>query len=126
MDEKNGLIQKLKKRCEQKDPEACHHLFGIYYSGTYGKKDQHVGLDYLEKAADLGHMKANKALGELYLNGNGVEKDFVKARHYLQRASDLGLSSASILLKELNQAEKTAEDKEKADPAKPLAPDSGN
>ena len=91
LDEKNGLNVKLKKRCEQKDAEACYVLQLIYLQGRFGVTDQKRALSYGEQAVALDSGAASDAaaylLAEAYIEGKSVEKDEVKARALLEKAS---------------------------------------
>ena len=55
-------------------------------------------LDWLQRAADQGHVEAQFDLGELYYNGNRVVQDYSKAREYFRTAADLGSVAAQLKL----------------------------
>jgi len=52
--------------------------------------DENKSLEYLERAASLGHRYAVGELGKLYLLGKGVSKDMSKAKYLLKKAHEYG------------------------------------
>jgi tetratricopeptide (TPR) repeat protein len=68
---------------ENNDPAAMCHM---------GKKHYHEGdyesaLQYLTRAAELGHADAHNQLGYMYHEGDGVEKDMKKAIYHAEEAA---------------------------------------
>lgn len=59
-----------------------------------------VVMGYIEKAAQMGYVKAQAALGEDYLNGKGQPKDPKKAFDWLKLAADQNSRAAQDLMGE--------------------------
>jgi TPR repeat protein len=68
------------------DPAASYQMGGRHCSdGDYDK-----GVEYLNKAAELGDAGAHYNLGNMYYYGQGVEKDEEKGISHLERAATVG------------------------------------
>ena len=65
------------------DPAAVNYM-GMWNcnKGNYDK-----GVEYLEKAAELGDAAAHNNLGNRYYEGEGVEKDLEKVIHHYEEAA---------------------------------------
>ena len=91
LDEKNGLNVKLKKRCAEKDAEACFMLYDVYLFGRFGLASPKRALSYAEQAVALDAGAASDfaayVLAQAYLEEEIVEKDEAKARALLEKAS---------------------------------------
>ena len=74
------VMKRIKKH---NDPVAMTHMGKKHYrEGDYGK-----ALEYLTKAAELGHVDAHCCLSNIYHFGEGVEKDEKKAVYHLEQAA---------------------------------------
>src|SRR5690606_14140072 len=72
-------------------------------------------LEYFNKAAELGHLKAGIALGAMYWQGTGVPKDVERARAYFRAAHAKGAAlGTSNLAMTLLQPGEPAESREQA------------
>jgi TPR repeat protein len=61
-------------------------LGSIYYSGSYGQKQNYsAAFDNYDKAVKLGDIKGCVYLGYMYANGYGVDKNIAKAIEYYKR-----------------------------------------
>lgn len=47
-------------------------------------------MEYYEKSAELGNLKAMNHIGYMYGKGNGVEKDRAKSLEWYKKAAELG------------------------------------
>ena len=52
--------------------------------------DKEKEVEYLLKAADLGHARAQNELGLCYASGSGVEVDLIEAVKWYKKAADQG------------------------------------
>ena len=55
-------------------------------------------MEWLQKAAELGHAAAQGCLGACYAGGRGARKDAVKQVLWDQRAAELGQAKAQYTL----------------------------
>jgi TPR repeat protein len=62
-----------------------------------------VAAGYMEKAAAMGNVRAQSALGLAYVNGKGEPKDITKAVYWLTLAADKGNRGAQAQLGDLYQ-----------------------
>ena len=51
-------------------------------------KDIDIGIEYLRKAAEQGHSKAQYSLGVMYAQGEKVKQDFSKAAEWFSKAAE--------------------------------------
>ena len=81
------------------ESELYYNLGYSYYNGVDGAEpDYYNAVQWLLKAAELGHIKANELLGECYYFGNGVGADINMAINYYYNAAKLGSTSAQCTL----------------------------
>lgn len=66
------------------------------------------GLPPDTTATSLGIIISQFALGSAYMQGNGIRQNFAEARKWLSLARDNGLPQAGVMLKQLDDQEKTA------------------
>ena len=66
-------------------------------------KEWRESASYFEKAAELGHMGAQYALGEQYSEGRGVARNGKKAAYWYKRAAEQGHGDAQYNLAVLYQ-----------------------
>lgn len=78
--------------------EAQFELGSRYLRGAGVPRDPKTGLDWLERAARQGHVKAMVVLGIFYRSGALGTPDFARARSHLTEAAGLGSAEASSLL----------------------------
>jgi TPR repeat protein len=75
--------KRVMKRVKANDPNALQQMGAIHHhEGDYDK-----GVEYLERAAELGDARAHCQLGGMYYIGEGVEKDEEKAIHHWEEAA---------------------------------------
>ena len=90
------------------------HAGAIFNLGCYLSKDDSVkAAEYYEKAANLGHAKAQINLGVCYELGTGVPKDVDLAAQWYRKAADQGNQSAIEALKKMG-LEKVKKQKKKS------------
>jgi len=82
------------KESEELSKKALQHMLS---------KEWKEAASYYEKAAELGHMGAQYALGEFYSEGKGVNKNGNKAVYWYKRAAGQGHSDAQYNLAVLYQ-----------------------
>jgi TPR repeat protein len=70
-------------------------------SQAFAQRQYPVAAAYMERAAALGHIRAQAALGLDYVNGTGEPKDLQKAVHWLTLAADKGHRVAQAQLGDL-------------------------
>ena len=82
----------LRKRAEQKDPEALRNIAMGYGEGHYGLPlDQTKCIDFMRQSADLGFPPAQYQLGTFHEIGTmGLEQNGEEALKYYKKAADGG------------------------------------
>ena len=78
-----------------------NYLGIMYFDGTGVSKDEKLGIQWLQKAADLNNDKAMVNLGVMYLMGISVPQDKELGIQWLQKAADLGSGEAWAILSEI-------------------------
>lgn len=90
------------KLCEANtdNPEAQYYL-GLFYHNGYGgvKTNGKTASDWFLKAAENGHVEAQRTIGARYYNGFHVPKDKEKGRYWLRKAAAAGSKQAIDFLK---------------------------
>ena len=86
---KNGEAMKaLQHAADAGSSEANHRLGLVFAEGLAGMaRDDQRGVDYFQKAANAGHIRAEINLGILILRGQGAKRDLVQARAWLEKAA---------------------------------------
>jgi TPR repeat protein len=79
------------------DMEAAYKL-GFMYAFLFGHQDPEKAVQWLSKAADGGHIKAEAHLAQFYREGKGVAKDEGKARELWTRSAEGGFAEAQVRL----------------------------
>jgi TPR repeat protein len=83
------------------DMDAAHEVALIYEYGTYGVAiDVVVAAEWLEKAANAGHMEAMAELGLCYELGCGVEQSDERALDWYTAAANKGHLTAKFSIAE--------------------------
>lgn len=80
-------VERLRKGCDGKHGDACHHLSALFMDGNNTKtdhlpKDMKKAFEYAVKACDLGNIHACVNVSIMYMRGEGVEKDQGKSDKY--------------------------------------------
>jgi uncharacterized protein len=106
-------MKALQHAADAGSSEGNHRLGLVFAEGLAGmaRNDQR-GVEYFEKAANAGHLRAQINLGILYLRGQGVTRDLVQARAWLEKAAATDDPSA---LYALGRAMEDHDDKVMAD-----------
>jgi TPR repeat protein len=97
---KNGEAMKaLQHAANAGSSEANHRLGLVFAQGLAGtaRNDQRA-VEYFEKAANAGHIRAQINLGILALRGQGSKRDLVQARAWLEKAAATDDPSALYVL----------------------------
>lgn len=81
--------------------QAAFNLGQCYYGAQGTEQDCAKGLEWWEKAAEMGHGRAAAAAAMAYLSGEGVAPDPAKARRLAERAAELGNASGLVVLGEM-------------------------
>ncbi len=87
----------LVKAASQNHPEACYYLSHDTW-GRGGRERTENERELLERAAQLGSVQAQYALGVLYATGEGFAKDESKSRLWFGRAAEQGDEEAAYNL----------------------------
>ena len=69
--------------------EMCNVGIKYYDEGKY-----HEAAEWLEKASNQGHAKAQYNLGRCYYNGQGVVPNYEKAAYWYEKAANQGYADA--------------------------------
>ncbi len=72
---------------KENSKEALYYLGHLNAFGLGTPQNYPAALQFMERAAKLGHIEASTDLALLYINGLGTPKDFVKAKEYLLLAA---------------------------------------
>ncbi|KAK9500792.1 hypothetical protein O3M35_001988 [Rhynocoris fuscipes] len=79
-------VERLRKGCDGKHADACHHLSALYMEDSHDKqvvsKDMKKAFEYAVKACDLGNIYACVNVSIMYMRGDGVEKDQKQSDKY--------------------------------------------
>lgn len=82
--------------------EACVILANVYRDGYGGiGKDPEQTRRWFERAFEVGHVPAGKAMGDLYYRGTGVPRDVKKAVAWYRKAAKLNYPAAQFALAEI-------------------------
>lgn len=85
------------------DPRAAFDLALRYFRGDGVGIDHYQSIQWMRKAAESGHLDAQKALGRLYLTGLGeTGADYAEAQKWLSITASRGDKEAAKLLDEAN------------------------
>ena len=85
----NNPHNALSHAAEQGDANSQYELASCYMEGGGGVlKDTTKGIEWLRKAAEQGHDRAQVALGTLYWEGDVVSKNFEEAVKWYKKAAD--------------------------------------
>jgi hypothetical protein len=99
----------LKQIKQEVDPEYCYKKVSSYFEDVHPvgvHEDRHHILKWLEKAANLGHSKAQFQLASVYHGYKGITKRSPeKAIYWLEKAAKQGNFAAQFLLDEYSDNE---------------------
>ena len=88
----HSFFEETKSKAEKGNSEAQFNLGFRYYSGHSIFKEPDVdwpeAVKWFQKAADQGHIKAQRYLGNCYQNGSGVIKDSRRAVDWYRKAAE--------------------------------------
>ena len=92
-EKEKGDFLKAKEHFEKSsDKEALFHLGMIHFEGLGIEKDIKKGIEYFEKAAEMGELSSINNLIHIYFEGkNGVPVNSVKGIHYLELSASYGV-----------------------------------
>ena len=88
---------------------AQSYLGFCYYNGNGIERQPHLGINWIEKAAMQGDIKACNNLGWLLANGEEVVRDYPKAAYWFGKAADAGMPMAQSQLADLYREGKGVE-----------------
>ena len=91
-------LEQLKRDAEQSDAEAQFQLGEYYYKGE--KRDYGRALAWYLKAAEAGHLSAQKRAAEMYQSGKKIGKNVDEAARWWTLAAEQGDAEAQFLLGE--------------------------
>lgn len=81
-------MEKLIKQAELGVPEAQYQLGQLYYSGENVKKNYRVAFEWYKKAAESGHVLAQRMVAEMLLEGSQeIKKNRKLAFYWMQCAA---------------------------------------
>jgi len=85
------LAMKWLRQAAEHDYTYAYYELGLaYLIGKTGTVDYHRGAVWLDKAARVGVVRAQRQLAALYEQGVGVEKNMASALYWYRQASDRG------------------------------------
>lgn len=91
------------KELATNDSRAAYDLALRYFRGDGIRIDHYQSIQWMRKAAESGHLEAQKALGRLYLTGLGeMGADYAEAQKWLSITANRGDKEATELLREAN------------------------
>ncbi|MDR3199784.1 MAG: sel1 repeat family protein [Planctomycetaceae bacterium] len=93
------------KAAEQNCPEALYNLANFYLYNIGGKKDEQEGIKLMQKAADLGELRAQHTIGYWYENGDksGYEKNRDEAKKWYDKSAAQGYAGAKESLRRIEE-----------------------
>ena len=106
-------LNRLKEKCEQKDPLSLFKLGILEFTGKEVQENQKHGLALINEAADLGSPPAKFFLARRFLGGKGVKVDVKKGLDYLEGAAEGNLFEASLLFADVLYEGKLCEQNKK-------------
>lgn len=81
-------IQALQRAANSGSAEGAHRLGLVFAEGIGGTpRDDAKALSLFERAAALGHHRAQINAGTLYFRGQGTPRDLIRARAWLEKAA---------------------------------------
>ena len=81
-------MEKMMKQAESGNPEAQYQLGKLYYSGENVKKNYRVAFEWYKKAAESGHVLAQRMVAEMLLEGSQeIKKNRKLAFYWMQCAA---------------------------------------
>lgn len=86
--------RQLRAFADRGDPDAQFELGLRYLTGEGVKKDPKKGVQWLEQAAQAGHLRAQYVYGSLFEDGVTLPKDPAKAVEWYQKAANSGFPMA--------------------------------
>lgn len=89
----------LELRSQLKDGEAMTLLGEFYTFGVRADRDHEKAYEYFEKAANLGHARAQNHQAWMLAMGRGVQKDTAKAQEIWQKSCNAGFEPACQRIK---------------------------
>ena len=97
--EEEEELHKLRRRADNGDAEAMHHLGMCYRDGEMGlAKDDEQAFSWFKRAADLDHVGAICGCGSAYTYGDGVAQNLSRGLVLLGQAAGMGSEHACYLL----------------------------
>ncbi|WP_258405071.1 tetratricopeptide repeat protein [Shewanella psychrotolerans] len=70
------------------ESEAQFLLGLMYLSGRFVEQDQNLGVKWVIKAAEQGHLKAAQTIADLAFDGKIIKRDLILAEHWYQQLAD--------------------------------------
>jgi hypothetical protein len=90
---------RLERRAANAEPEACFQMGMAYQRGTRDyPRDHAMAKEWLQRAAEAGHIQAMTELGDLLAWDVAGRRDPEAARRWLQKAAQLGDVPAQVKL----------------------------
>lgn len=97
--EVNALkVAHIELRALEGDKDAEYLLGLMYLSGRHVGRDLTVGLDWITKAAEAEHLKAQQTLADLHFEGQLVTRNLQLAEHWYLAMSERGERWANFRL----------------------------
>ncbi len=109
-------LEWFRKSADKGNAEAMHGVGLLYYRGQGVAENNAEALKWFQKAADKGVVDGIVYVGYMYGEGMGVARDYAKAADYYNRAAQRSSGDAAK-----NYADKAAEYRQKAIPARPVS-----
>jgi TPR repeat protein len=89
-----GFLSCKKAAEEDAEPKAMNILAILYSDGIGTAKNQELALNWFQKAAEAGYVKAWFNAGTMYREGLGTTQDFKKAFEYYCKGTELKATSS--------------------------------
>jgi len=90
------VVAEAEAEAKSENPKAETRLGYLFISGAMVPKNEPLGFEYIERAANRGYLEAEYSLGVCYDNGHGVMKDAELAFHWFKIAADKGHVRAQV------------------------------
>lgn len=87
--------ERLHQNAEAGDPQAQYDLAILYSDGQNAPKDENKVIEWMTKAAEGGHVKAQFLMGTIYFNGwYGVTQNYQESAQWYTMAAEQGSADA--------------------------------
>ncbi|MDH3601438.1 MAG: hypothetical protein OEU26_17640 [Candidatus Tectomicrobia bacterium] len=92
------VVQEVERLAYIGDAQALFLFGAAYHAGLAVKPDPQQALSWYRKAAEQGHLIAQRTLGVMYVKGRGVARDEAEAANWFRKSAEQGDATAQYNL----------------------------